>query len=80
MPRLGDPDADLIRRVLWEIGYIYCIYINRDKTSLFLCSQSSRTLWLATLGGCLFLTSNTIFLVLDKIDSPNARTWSRRRL
>uniref|UniRef100_A0A0E0EID5 Uncharacterized protein n=1 Tax=Oryza meridionalis TaxID=40149 RepID=A0A0E0EID5_9ORYZ len=80
MPRLGDPDADLIRRVLWEIGYIYCIYINRDKTSLFLCSQSSRTLWLATLGGCLFLTSNTINLVLDKIDSPNARTWSRRRL
>uniref|UniRef100_A0A0E0EID7 Uncharacterized protein n=1 Tax=Oryza meridionalis TaxID=40149 RepID=A0A0E0EID7_9ORYZ len=40
MPRLGDPDADLIRRVLWEIGYIYCIYINRDKTSLFLCSQN----------------------------------------
>uniref|UniRef100_A0A0D9XW59 Uncharacterized protein n=1 Tax=Leersia perrieri TaxID=77586 RepID=A0A0D9XW59_9ORYZ len=76
MPRLGDPDADLVSRVMSEIGYLYCVFLNRNRAS----SISLNEAWHCTLSGGLFMTLNTIFLVLDKIDSPNSRPWSRERL
>lgn len=75
MPRLGDPDADLLDRVLWELGYLCCIYQSQNYISL-----GSPASWYATLAGVNFVTTNAIFLILDKIDSPYARRWSRGRL
>uniref|UniRef100_A0A0E0HHH5 Uncharacterized protein n=1 Tax=Oryza nivara TaxID=4536 RepID=A0A0E0HHH5_ORYNI len=46
MPRLGDPDADLLDRVLWELGYLCCIYQSQNYISL-----GSPASWYATLAG-----------------------------
>ncbi len=71
MPRLGDLDADLVLRVLCEIAYVFCIhYLGPNKFSLCLFSD-----WHDLLGGSILMTWNAMFLVLDKIDSPNARPW-----
>uniref|UniRef100_A0A0E0RCT3 Uncharacterized protein n=1 Tax=Oryza rufipogon TaxID=4529 RepID=A0A0E0RCT3_ORYRU len=75
MPRVGDPDAHLVPRVFSEIAYVYCIhYFSPNKTSLYLLSD-----WYDLFGGCLLMACNAMYLVLDKIDSPNARPWSRGR-
>uniref|UniRef100_A0A0E0MBM9 Uncharacterized protein n=1 Tax=Oryza punctata TaxID=4537 RepID=A0A0E0MBM9_ORYPU len=68
MPRVGDPDAHLLPRVLCELAYLYCIhYFSPNKTSRYLLSD--------LLGGCILMTYNIVYLVLDKIDSPDARPW-----
>uniref|UniRef100_A0A0E0BMT3 Uncharacterized protein n=1 Tax=Oryza glumipatula TaxID=40148 RepID=A0A0E0BMT3_9ORYZ len=55
--------------------HVYCIhYFSPNKTSLYLLSD-----WYDLFGGCLLMACNAMYLVLDKIDSPNARPWSRGR-
>lgn len=68
MPRLGDPDADPVQRVLCEIGYVCCIHYIGVTSN-----------WYDLLGGGLLVTWNAMFLILDKINSPNARSWRRGR-
>lgn len=68
MLRLGDPDADLVLRVLREVTYVCCIHYIGVSSN-----------WCDLLGGGIIMTWNAAFLILDKINSPNARPWRRGR-
>uniref|UniRef100_A0A0D9WJX8 Uncharacterized protein n=1 Tax=Leersia perrieri TaxID=77586 RepID=A0A0D9WJX8_9ORYZ len=76
MPSVGNPDADLVPRVLFEIAYLCCIHHAIKNYNPSMCLIS---LWDGILGGSIFLACNVWYLVLDKIGSPNARPWRRYR-
>uniref|UniRef100_A0A0E0MIT8 Uncharacterized protein n=1 Tax=Oryza punctata TaxID=4537 RepID=A0A0E0MIT8_ORYPU len=97
MSRSGDPDADIIARVLWEIGYLGCICLNQNKSSLSayyyykdmprlgdpdadLYIGVDNSDWYDLLVGGILMTWNAMYLILDKIDSPNARSWTTSSL
>lgn len=81
MPRLGDPDANDIYRVVLELGYLTSIVLGTyeyRKFDRFRFPDNFDTL--SFVGGMILFGFNSILLVLDKIDSPNARPWGFRRI
>jgi hypothetical protein len=86
MPRVGDPDASSILRMAAEFGYLSFIVagccfdrnLHRYGTSYLptfrYWSKALRNL------GEPWMAWNFFWLVLDKINSPFARPWSRGRI
>jgi hypothetical protein len=86
MPRVGDPDSSSVYRIAAELGYLSCIIVGSCLGGNMVIDSwdciTTYNHWcepLRTLGDP-FLAWNCIYLVLDKINLPYARPWSRWRI
>ncbi|KAG0547632.1 hypothetical protein BDA96_01G097000 [Sorghum bicolor] len=86
MPRAGDRTAYSLPRIVAELGYLSCVavscYVEREYLRIDGRHIPPHLVNLAALHiGIFALGKNIILLILDKIDSPNAREdWRDRRL
>ena len=83
MPRIGDPDANSLHKVACELAFlcsaIAVCYFQRE------CIRPGRPEFLPKLMefgvvmlGAWAFDYSCVYLVLDAIDSPNARRWRGR--
>jgi hypothetical protein len=86
MPQVGDPDSSSVLKIAVVLGYLSSIIVGMwlDGNIYKNGWDYIRTFnyWSGTVRavGDPFLLGNCIYLVLDKINSPYARPWSRWRI